>query len=166
MLATPDSFRLNQNPLGASSLPQAPITIAHSPSPEMAFDGSGEVALSSTHVDSRAISFVLTESRTLIWASLQCFRVANVQATGRQAQVCLRPLIYYGQIRASRPPPLQHRVPIRAGVESLYATRRSRRSFQIAPGPFQSQVERFLELTEVSFCRNRPFKPHSSWTYA
>jgi len=73
MLATPDSFRLNQNPLGASSLPQAPITIAHSPSPERAFDGSGEVALSSTHVDFRAISFVLTESRTLIWASLPCF---------------------------------------------------------------------------------------------
>jgi hypothetical protein len=66
MLATPDSFRLNQNPLGASSLPQAPTTVAHSPLPEMAFEGLGEVTLSSTCVSSRAISFVLTESQTLM----------------------------------------------------------------------------------------------------
>jgi len=34
MLATPDSFRLNQSPLGAIHLPQAPTTVGHTPSPE------------------------------------------------------------------------------------------------------------------------------------
>jgi len=34
MLATPDSFRLNQSPLGAVLLPQAPITVGYIPSPE------------------------------------------------------------------------------------------------------------------------------------
>jgi len=34
MLATPDSFRLNQSPLGAVLLPQALTTVGHIPSPE------------------------------------------------------------------------------------------------------------------------------------
>jgi len=34
----------------------------------------------------------------------------------RQAQVCLRPLVCFGQTRASRPPPLQHRVPTRTAL--------------------------------------------------
>jgi len=34
MLATPESFRLTQNPLGAVLLPQALIPVGHSPSPE------------------------------------------------------------------------------------------------------------------------------------
>jgi len=34
MFATPVSFRLTQNPLGADLLPQALIPVGHSPSPE------------------------------------------------------------------------------------------------------------------------------------
>jgi hypothetical protein len=34
MFATPDPFRLDQNPLGAVLLPQALIPVGHSPSPE------------------------------------------------------------------------------------------------------------------------------------
>jgi len=34
MLATPDSFRPNQSPLGAVLLPQALTTVGHIPSPE------------------------------------------------------------------------------------------------------------------------------------
>jgi hypothetical protein len=42
--------------------------------------------------------------------------VTHAIAPWRQAQVCLRPLPSYGEDRASRPPPLQHRVPIRAAL--------------------------------------------------
>jgi len=60
MLATPDSFRLNQSPLGAIRLPQAPATVGRTPSPEGPFEDSGEVTLSSTLADFRVISFCLT----------------------------------------------------------------------------------------------------------
>jgi len=113
MLATPDSFRLNQSPLGAFHPAPGSHFRWQAPSPELPFDGSGAVTLSSTLVDSRSTAFVLTESRTQRWAYLLCFSGSR-PATGRQTEVCLRPLIYQGQIRASRPPPLQHRVPIRA----------------------------------------------------
>jgi len=59
--------------------------------------------------------------------------------------VCLRPLNCYGQLRASRPPPLLHRVPIRAAAKKLLAIRRTRRLYRITPGPFQSRVGRRLE---------------------
>jgi len=113
MLATPDSFRPNQSPLGAYHPAPGSHFRRRAPSPELPFDGSGVVMLSSTFVDSRGTAFVLTESRTQIWAYLLCF-IGSRPATGRQTQVCLRPLIHQGRIRASRPPPLQHRVPIRA----------------------------------------------------
>jgi hypothetical protein len=45
---------------------------------------------------------------------MPCLLVTNALATWRQAKVCLRPLPSYGEDRASRPPPLQHRVPILA----------------------------------------------------
>jgi len=34
MFATPDPFRLNQSPLGAVLLPQAPSSVGHTPLPE------------------------------------------------------------------------------------------------------------------------------------
>jgi len=73
MLATPESFRLNQNPLGAFH--PAPGSHVHrrTPSPEAAFDGSGGVELSSTLADFRNTPFVLTESQTLTRAYLLCF---------------------------------------------------------------------------------------------
>jgi len=122
LLATPDSFGLNQSPLGAIHLPQAPRTVGHAPSPEGPFENPGEVEVSSALADSPSISFVLTESRALIWALLFCFGLANAIATWRQAKVCLRPLSSYGEDRASRPPPLQHRVPIRACIGLLAQT--------------------------------------------
>jgi len=61
MLATPDSFRLNQSPLGAIHLPQAPTTVGRTPSPEGLSCASGVVELSSALADSRSISFVLTD---------------------------------------------------------------------------------------------------------
>jgi len=33
LFATPDSFRLNQSPLGAGLLPQAPTSVGHTPFP-------------------------------------------------------------------------------------------------------------------------------------
>jgi len=68
LFATPDSFRLNQSPLGAYHLPQAPTTVAQTSSPKMPFDSSGGVVLSSALADFRSIPFVLTESRALMWA--------------------------------------------------------------------------------------------------
>jgi hypothetical protein len=62
MPATPDSFRLSQNPLGAYHLPQALTFVAPVPSPGGPFVSSGEVALSSILIDSHAIPFFLTES--------------------------------------------------------------------------------------------------------
>jgi hypothetical protein len=41
MFATPVSFRLTQNPLGAVLLPQALIPVGHSPSPEGPFEHIG-----------------------------------------------------------------------------------------------------------------------------
>jgi len=111
MLATPDSFRPNQSPLGAIHLPQAPTIVRHNPLPEGFSEVAGEVDLSSALADSRSISFVLTDPAPILWAKLLCFRAANAIATWRQAKVCLRPLSFFGKDRASRPPPLQHRVP-------------------------------------------------------
>jgi len=65
LFATPDSFRLNQSPLGAIHLPQAPTTVAHTPLPKVPFDSSGGVVLSSALADSRSIPFVLTESQAV-----------------------------------------------------------------------------------------------------
>jgi len=45
---------------------------------------------------------------------MSCPLLTYAMTPWRQAQVCLRPLPSYGEDRASRPPPLQHRVPILA----------------------------------------------------
>jgi len=68
MLATPDSFRLNQSPLGAIHLPQAPTTVAPTSSPKGPFVNCGGVAISSALADFRAIPFVLADPRFLMWA--------------------------------------------------------------------------------------------------
>jgi len=102
------------------------------------------VILSSALADFRIISFVLTESQALTWALSLCFGVATPARLGGKTKVCLQPLSCYGQDRASRPPPLQHRVPIRAASSRFRKRLRKRRSYRITPGPFQSQVRRFL----------------------
>jgi len=45
---------------------------------------------------------------------MPCPLLTHAIAPWRQAQICLRPLSSSGEDRASRPPPLQQRVPIRA----------------------------------------------------
>jgi len=47
------------------------------------------------------------------------------------------PLSHYGRDRAPRPPPHQHRVPIRAAAEYC-----EHQLIRITPGPLQSQAER------------------------
>jgi len=85
LFATPDSFRLNQSPLGAIHLPQAPTTVAHTPSPKVPFDSSGGVVLSSALADSRSIPFALTESQAVYVGLVALLKVANAIATWRQA---------------------------------------------------------------------------------
>jgi len=68
LFATPDSFRLNQSPLGAYHLPQAPTTVAHTSSPKglsIARVGWDFPRLSPIPV---SIPFILTESQALMWA--------------------------------------------------------------------------------------------------
>lgn len=67
----------------------------------------GEVVLSLALANSRAISLFLADSQATPWVDA----LHHAKAPWRQAKVCLRPLSSYGEDRASRPPPLQHRVP-------------------------------------------------------
>jgi len=72
--------------------------------------------------------------------------VAHGDIARRHAKVCVLPLPHYGWDRAPRPPPLQHRVPIRAAayatgiswsglLRGLYSHRQS--GFRVWPlGPF------------------------------
>jgi len=72
--------------------------------------------LSLALANSHTISFFLTDTHAASWARCVAYLVTYANATWRQAKVCLRPLPSYGKDRASRPPPLQHRVPIRAAL--------------------------------------------------
>jgi len=95
--------------------------------------------VSSALADFPTISFFLTEPK-LELSSMHCPLLAHAIASWRQAQVCLRPLSSFGEDRTSRPPPLQHRVPIRAtSTRSLGFCDVS--LIRITPGLFQSQVE-------------------------
>jgi hypothetical protein len=83
------------------------------------FASSGVVGVSSALADSRPIALVLAESQAYDVCLIALPGVADAVATRRQAKVCLRPLSFYGKDRASRPPPLQHRVLIRAASSCL-----------------------------------------------
>jgi len=96
MFVTPDMFGPNQSPLSAFRLPQALVSVVAASSPMCPFASLGGVQLSSALAGSRRISLFLTDSLTVMRASLPCFRIAYAIATWRQAMVCLRPLSYYG----------------------------------------------------------------------
>jgi len=68
-----------------------------------------------------------------------CLFSTHARISWRQTKVCLLPLICFGQTRASRPPPLQHRVPTRAAlkIRSLELSA-SVSLIRIAPGLFHS----------------------------
>jgi len=160
MLATPDSFRLNQNPLGAIHLPQALTFVDRSVAGE-SFGSSGRVELSSALAASSFDPFHPCGIPSYKVSLPHCFRFANAFAARRQAEVCLRPLSRYGRDRASRPPPLQHRVPIRAAWCCLRNGPCSRQLDRITPEPFQSRGRANLRAN----LRFVFFELHSPQTY-
>jgi len=89
-----------------------------------------------------------------------CLFSTYARISWRQTQVCLRPLICFGQTRASRPPPLQHRVPTRAASKFDFSKLRASVSLvRIAPGPFQSQVDQPLGTGTRPGLTTAPFQP-------
>jgi len=71
-----------------------------------------------------------------IVASLHCL-MAIGDVARRYTLVCILPLSHYGWDRAPRPPPLQHRVLIRAtALVCLRTLACGRRQSQITPGAF------------------------------
>jgi len=95
------------------------------------------VLLSLALANSRNISFFLTDTHTLSWARCLALLVTHAMAPWRQAKVCLRPLPSYGEDRASRPPPLQHRVPILgASALDLSSVSARRRPYPDCSGAF------------------------------
>jgi len=71
MFATPDSFRLNQSPLGAVHLPQAPTSVGHTPSPE-GLSLAQVVSTLPAYAGLRSTAFILAEPQAMRWASLSC----------------------------------------------------------------------------------------------
>jgi len=95
-----------------------------------------------------------------------CLFSTHARVSWRQAEVCLRPLICFGQTRASRPPPLQHRVPTRAvsKIRSLEISA-SVSLIRITPGLFQSQGNQPWEQALGLDLRPVRFSLTASWTY-
>jgi len=95
-----------------------------------------------------------------------CLFSTHARISWRQTKVCLRPLVCFGQTRASRPPPLQHRVPTRAvsKIRSLEFSA-SVSLIRITPGPFQSQVNQPWEQALGLDLRRVRFSLAASWTY-
>jgi len=71
LFATPDSFRLNQSPLGAVHLPQAPTSVGRTPLPEGLSLAQVRSSLPA-YAGLRSIAFILTEPQAMRWASLSC----------------------------------------------------------------------------------------------
>jgi len=135
-------YQADQSPL-APFLVQAPKTVVPLRRRRGPFVGLGEVMLSLALANFHTISFFLTDTHAASWARCVAYLVTYANATWRQAKVCLRPLPSYGEDRASRPPPLQHRVPIRAASAlDLSSVSVSVSLIRISPGLFQSQVRR------------------------
>jgi len=65
-----------------------------------------------------------------------CLFSTHARKSWRQAKVCLRPLVCFGQTRASRPPPLQHRVPTRAAGKSISRISQRRQPYPDCSGAF------------------------------
>jgi len=117
--------------------------------------------LSAALAGSRTISFCLAASHALPRARHPVFSRLTPGYLGGKTEVCLRPLICYGQTRASRPPPLQHRVPTRAARKFDLSNRSGGVSLiRIAPGPFQWQVDPPLGTGTRPGLTTGPFQPH------
>jgi len=117
------------------------------------FVGLGAVMLSAALAGSRIISFCLTASHALPRARHPVFSRLTPGYLGGKTEVCLRPLICYGQTRASRPPPLQHRVPTRAARKLDFSKFGQRQPYPDRSGAFS--------VTGRPAIGNR----HLAWTY-
>jgi hypothetical protein len=87
---------------------------------------------------------------------LLCFISLSPQQLGGRLGM-LQPLDCFGQTRASRPPPLQHRAPHTRRADDR-GRRRSRRHTRIAPGAF-SVADRTDAFSTQRSVPHRPFKP-------
>jgi len=162
MPATPDSFRLSQNPLGAYHLPQALTFVAPSPLREGSFVSSGGVALSSVLTDSRAIPFFLTASWSCNVSHAALLRVANALATWRQAKVSLRPLLITAKQSlpaASTPAPGPHT----SRSYRCYAVSAQRRLDPDKSGGLFRH--RLSDSSGASASLAVPVTPRGTWTY-
>ena len=93
MLATPDSFRSNQNPLGAVLLPQALATVGHLSSPKSLSLAWVELAFPSARTPCPGqLRLILADSRAVMRASMSCLLSLrpDIRTT---CQVCTLPLI-------------------------------------------------------------------------
>jgi len=143
MLATPESFRLIQSPLGAASSPRLPDPSCR----PVAGRNFRELRCGGSFADFRR--FPSHRFRPRGTPSCGCGPdalsvVTHAVAPRRQAQVCLRPLQSYGDSRASRPPSIPAPGPHISGTFPACAGSGSRRLVRITPRPFQYRVRRVL----------------------
>jgi len=143
MLATPESFRLTQSPLGAASSPRLPYPSCH----PVAGRDFRELRCGRIFASFRRFPSHRFHPRG--FPSCRCGPgtlplVAHAVAPRRQAEVCLRPLRSYGYRRASRPPSIPAPGPHISAIVPAYAGSRSRRLVRIAPRPFQYRARRVL----------------------
>jgi len=145
------------------SSPRPSFSVRHRRRP---FAGLGEVLLSAALAGSRNISFCLTASHAAPGVT-PCLFSTHARKSWRQAQVCLRPLVCFGQTRASRPPPHQHRVPTRAAIKNSIT-----RIFRLASalsgllrGLFSDRSTSHWEQAQGLILRRVRFSLTASWTY-
>jgi hypothetical protein len=130
------------------------------------FVGLGEVMLSLGSRQFPAPSHSASRLPAPCLGRTSCLFSTHARVSWRQTKVCLRPLVCFGQTRASRPPPLQHRVPTRAvsKIRSLEFSA-SVSLLRITPGLFQSQVNQPWEQALGLDLQRARFSLTASWTY-
>jgi len=92
-----------------------------------------------------------------------CLFSTHARTSWRQTEVCLQPLICFGQTRASRPPPLQHRVPTRTRGErsrSLEFSASGRQPYPDYSGAFSVAGRPALGTGARPGLTTGPFQPH------
>lgn len=150
-----DTSGVSRTPWAPSILPQAPKPVDLS---------RHRVGLSLTGVASffglagwRAClndAFVPRGNPSAALGPAACSYRSSRQATWRRAQVCTLPLSLFGRDRAPRPPPLQHRVPIRSSRGRPWSTPRfgCRGELSLSlDGPKTSDRRRMSLSTLLSF---------------
>jgi len=96
---------------------------------------------------------------TLSGNDIHAFRLVTPGVSAASSGLLATP-VSYGEDRASRPPPLQHRVLIRAASNSISRVSANVGLIQIALGLFQSQAGQSWEQTRTPGLATAPFQPH------